>query len=128
MINKFDKMGYKNVCLLCRVAFSEGGDSNFFNTEKECPTCHQKMIFVNQKFKPPKKSDVQAWKMVELLLENGFFFQSVYEKEDGDWAIVHYPKTLSEAQEFIKEYKFLPNSKIFVERKTFLNQTSTAKK
>lgn len=110
-------MGYKNVCLSCRISFSEGGDYNLFNKERECPECKRRMIFVNQKFKPPKKTDTKAWKVVELLLENSFVFQSVYEKEDKVWIPVKYPKTLEEAQEFVKKYEFLPNNHSFIVKK-----------
>lgn len=76
------------------------------------------MIFVNQKFnKPPKKTDTKAWKVVELLLENDFLFQSVYENKDKSWELVKYPKTLEEAQEFIKKYEFLPNNHSFIVKK-----------
>lgn len=98
-------MGYKNVCLTCKIAFSEGSNAEHFNKEKNCPNCGEKMVFVSQKFKPPKKSDTKAWEMVRLLIENGFYFQSVYTPyPTGGYIEVEYPKTLSEAREFIKKY------------------------
>ena len=47
-------MGYKNVCVNCRISLSEGTNYELFNTNKTCPTCKGKMYFVNEKFKAPK--------------------------------------------------------------------------
>ena len=50
-------MGYKNVCVNCRISLSEGTNYELFNRNKTCPTCKGKMYFVNEKFKAPKKSN-----------------------------------------------------------------------
>ncbi|MFD2892816.1 hypothetical protein ACFS5J_12420 [Flavobacterium chuncheonense] len=98
-------MGYKNICLECRTSYSKGNDYKN-HTESNCPQCGKKMILVNHKFKPPKKSETKSWEMVKLLVENGFKFQVVYEQiEKGVYLKVNYPKNLSEAKEFIKKYK-----------------------
>lgn len=97
-------MGYKNICLKCRTSYSKGNDYEN-QTESNCPHCSTKMILVNQKFKPPKKSDTKSWKMVKLLVENGFKFQTVYEHiEKGIYLKINYPNNLTEAEEFIKKY------------------------
>lgn len=98
-------MGYKNICLECKTSYSKGND--FENqTTSDCTQCGQKMVLVNHKFKPPKKSDTKNWEVVKLLVENGFKFQSVYEEvEKGVYLKVNYPTKLSEAKEFIKKYK-----------------------
>lgn len=105
-------MGYKNICVSCRVAFSEGGDYTLFNKDKPCPKCNEKMVLVGEKFKPPKHSDIKQWQIVKYLVENGFFFKSVYTKvERGVWEIIPYPQTLIEAEEFVMKYKNNPNVK-----------------
>lgn len=64
------------------------------------------MILVNHKFKPPKKQDTVGWKLVKLLLDNGFRFNPVYTRIDKNISLrVNHPKTLEEAKEFIKLYK-----------------------
>jgi len=98
-------MGYKNVCLECRKSFSIGNDFEKFH-ESNCPKCEIKMTFVDQKFQPPKITDVKSWELIKLLIENGFIFQSIYnEEEDGFSYKVSYPKTKIEALDFIKKYK-----------------------
>ncbi|MDR7210995.1 hypothetical protein [Flavobacterium piscis] len=97
-------MGYKNICLECRTSYSKGNDYEN-QVESNCPQCGKKMILVNHKFKPPKKSDTKNWEMVKLLVENGFKFQAVYEQiEKGIFLKVNYPKNISDAKEFIKKY------------------------
>ena len=41
-------MGYKNVCVNCRISLSEGTNYELFNRNKTCPTCKGKMYFVNE--------------------------------------------------------------------------------
>lgn len=94
-------MGYKNVCLNCRIAFSSGMDYNDVR-ESKCTQCNEQMILVNHKFKPPKKADVAGWKLVRFLVEEGFRFGGAY---DNDQVRVQYPKTLEEAKEFVKNHK-----------------------
>ena len=97
-------MGYKNICLECRTSYSKGSD--FENdTESNYPQCCKKMILVNHKFKPPKKTEIKKWKMVKLLVDNGFKFQAVYDLiEKGMFLRVNYPKDVNEAKDFIKKY------------------------
>ena len=68
-------MGYKNVCVNCRISLSEGTNYELFNTNKTCPTCKGKMYFVNEKFKAPKKSNDKEWKIIEYLLLSGYDFR-----------------------------------------------------
>lgn len=98
-------MGHKSVCLSCKIAFSNGNNAD--NPVLQiCPQCNDKMIQVNQKFKPPKKTDSKGWKIVTLLIENGFTFDSVYQQIDRNVFLkVNYPETLAEAEEFVKLYK-----------------------
>lgn len=92
-------MHFKNICLTCRKSFNQ-------NTElgniiaSNCPQCGKKMIEVDQKFKPPKNSDLKSWKTVSFLIEHGFYYQRIY---DSDYQIL-YPENLKEAKEFVIKY------------------------
>ena len=113
-------MGYKNVCTYCKTSFSKGMDYNNLSTST-CPECKNQMILVNHKFKPPKKRDNQGWKLVKLLLDNGFRFNAVYTKVDANLFLkVCYPKTLDEAKEFIKLPILLLQQSIKNESRTLL--------
>ena len=92
-------MGYKIVCLTCRKAFSIGPD--YLKPEK-CSECGGNYIAYNHKFRPPKRDDLKAWKVVGFLSEHGFTYQHV-KAIDGNY--VEYPTTLEEAREFIVKYK-----------------------
>ena len=92
-------MGYKIVCLTCRKAFSIGPD--YLKPEK-CSECGGSYLSYNHKFKPPKRDNLKAWKLVGFLNEHGFTYQHVKEN-DGNY--VEYPKTLDEAKEFVVKYK-----------------------
>ena len=70
-------MGYKNVCVNCRISLSEGTNYELFNANKTCPTCKSKMYFVNEKFKAPKKSNDKEWKIIEYLLLSGFMISVI---------------------------------------------------
>ena len=98
-------MGYKNICLACRTSYSKG--NNYKNqTESNCPQCGKKMILVSHKFKPPKKAAIKSWRIVKLLIENGFKFQAIYDQTGkGIFLKVNYPKNLNEAEAFVKKYK-----------------------
>lgn len=99
-------MGYKNICIDCRLSFSEGNSLEKMNKTKPCPKCKKTMTFVHQKFKPPKKSDNKQWEKVTFLLKNGFRFEPIFiEIKNGVFMPVAYPKTLSEAKEFVVEIK-----------------------
>jgi DNA-directed RNA polymerase subunit RPC12/RpoP len=98
-------MGYKSICVECKTAFSKGNNLNTIN-ESSCTKCGQKTILVNHKFKPPPKSDVKKWKIVQLLLENGFRFDTEHEYiGEGIYTKINYPTGIVEVKEFIKKYK-----------------------
>ncbi len=97
-------MGHKSICLNCRISFSEGTD--FYNViTVKCPQCSENTFFVNQKFKPPKKTDVRQWEIVSLLVKSGFRYQTLYEKADNIELKINYPTMLKEAKSFIEKYK-----------------------
>jgi hypothetical protein len=93
-------MGNKSVCLNCRIAFSHGMDFNDI-IQRICPQCRKEMINVNYKFKPPKKNEIKKWETIEYLLENGFYFQHIYE----NGKTVKYPENINEAKIFVKKYE-----------------------
>lgn len=94
-------MGYKNVCLKCKRVENLGTDFETFKTGK-CSECDTEMFFVDQKFRPPKKSDKKGWELAEYLIKHGFVFQRI----TGDNHVyVSYPQTLREAKEFVEKYK-----------------------
>ena len=70
----------------------------------KCTKCLEDMILVNHKFRPPKKSDSSGWKLAKLLIDNGFRFDAVY----SNYKRMQYPKTLEEAEGFLKLYKAPP--------------------
>jgi len=105
-------MGYKIVCFNCRKAFNNnlGAQHNF----GKCTECGGEYVYFNHKFRPPRKSDLEAWKVVRFLFDIGFNFQHVVEehikiRENGralDYDIYgQYPRNLKEAQEFITKFK-----------------------
>ena len=97
-------MGYKTVCLSCQKSFSLGTDIKNIR-ESSCQQCGQKMVLLNQKFRPPKK-DSKKWEAIKILVENGFKFQKIFSmSEPGVYLPVPYPTTLKEAGEFMVTYK-----------------------
>lgn len=75
---------------------------NFRNSN--CQICGNKMIFYTHRFQPPTKNDLDSWKVIEFLKENGFKFQHIYD-ESIIQTYVPYPKTMREAKEFVLRYK-----------------------
>ncbi|WP_196889853.1 hypothetical protein [Aureivirga sp. CE67] len=77
----------------------------------KCPICSNQMIFLNHKFRPPKKTEKKKWELVKFLIFNGFPFQHIYKNGKSDCFkteadnYVAYPKNLHEAKEFVIKYK-----------------------
>lgn len=102
-------MGYKNICLYCKISFSQGNDIVSFNENRNCPKCREKMILVGHKFKPPKKSNDKAWEAVKLMIDNNFHYQSIYLPYENNPRVlvsIPYPKTLADAKAFLEKYEF----------------------
>src|SRR5215217_7095893 len=96
-------MGHKNVCTNCRRAFNLG--TNFDSIHiANCPECGQRMIQVNHKFRPPKRSESKKWEVVKLFLDNGFFYQHIY-KIKFQSPFEPYPDNMKDALDFISMYK-----------------------
>lgn len=66
-------------CFSCRKAFKQAarsGDADARPVVIKCPQCAQPMSAMGLDFKAPKQKDVDQWKKVELLFQNGFTFYS----------------------------------------------------
>ena len=109
------KMGYKSVCLDCRKAFSQGTDFTKFKNNKICPDCGKLMVFLSEKFKPPRKTENKKWEVVRFFVENGFDYST---KIGGD-IYINYNETLEEAKEIVRKYKEL--------KRQFTKQTESKK-
>jgi hypothetical protein len=78
---------------------------------EKCQECGNQYISYTHRFKPPKKDDINAWKVVSFLYENGFVYQHVYEDPsrsnflDSKRCYVEYPDNLIDAKEFVIKYK-----------------------
>ena len=83
-------MGYKNVCVNCRISLSEGTNYELFN----------------EKFKAPKKSNDKEWKIIEYLLLSGYDFRNPYCGYES-CIYFEFPKNLQEAEAFIREMRKL---------------------
>ena len=103
-------MGYKAVCLKCHRVENLGTDLTKMHIGK-CPLCSNDMIFVNHKFRPPKKTDKKGWELVKFLIAEGFPFHHIYQEGKSEFYktskdnYVSYPKTIEEAKEFVIKYK-----------------------
>lgn len=101
-------MGYKIVCLKCRKAFSNnlGYKHNF----GKCQECGSDYIYYNHKFRPPKRDNLKAWKVVSFLYQHGFTFQHVDKeyiktRQYGYMLYDKYPTNLKDAKSFVAKYK-----------------------
>ncbi len=72
-------MGYKSVCIECRkslnISLDTGSDLLY-----PCSECGKPMILLFYKFRPPKKTGDKKWETVKYLIENGFYYEHVYQK------------------------------------------------
>lgn len=92
------------VCFACRKSFkrSRGLES------APCSDCGLPMIELNQKFQAPPKRDKAAWEVVEFLVDHGFRFDSMYERNErgvSERVFGRYPRTMDEAREFVLHYR-----------------------
>jgi hypothetical protein len=87
-------------CLNCRKVFKRLGP---VGDRKPCPNCGAESVCLCYKFKAPKSSDIEQWQKVQMLIENGFLFQSIYNEHDGG-TIVPYPTPLRETPDWIQKW------------------------
>ena len=60
---------------------------------------------MGQKFRPPRLSAHKEWEVVEYLVRNGFYYDSI-RTENGpgiEADLVTYPSTMDEAKLFVRE-------------------------
>lgn len=97
-------MGNKSVCLECRISFSYGMDY-FDIISRICPQCKNEMVNVDYKFRAPKKDNLKKWEAIRYLLEDGFYFQHIYENNSSaNNKAVKYPLNLKDAKIFVEKY------------------------
>ena len=102
-------MGHKKVCLKCYRVENLGVDLRDSQIGK-CPECSNLMILINQRFRPPKKSDKKGWELVKFLISEGFPYQHIYKGGNSEYSksesnnYIEYPNTLKEAKEFVLKY------------------------
>lgn len=99
-------MGYKKVCLDCKLASNRGFDGGS-ELAYPCPNCGKPTILYPHRFRPPKKTDEMKWATVKYLFDHGFNYQHICEIKEPE-AIKRYatyPKNLREAKEFVEKYK-----------------------
>lgn len=99
-------MGYKKVCLECKIAFNTTIDLDF-NLVYPCPECGKSMTLLSHRFRVPKKTNFKAWETVKFLIENGFPYQHIFKIENGILTnkYTEFPENLNEAKEFVELYK-----------------------
>ncbi len=102
-------MGHKVVCLNCQIAFSHGTNFND-RRDSTCPSCGQLMMDLPHRFRPPKKTDDRKWQVVKYLIENGFYYQHIYDNNESNnyykpQNYVEYPDNIMDAKEFVEKYK-----------------------
>ena len=99
-------MGHKSVCVDCRKAFSNFLEVNDHKKEV-CPESGATMYFVNQMFKPPKRTDEKKWEVVKYILGSGFDYSHLYEMIDNGVykQLGQYPETMKEAKELVQRFQ-----------------------
>ncbi len=60
------------------------------------------MYFVNQKFRPPKMTDVKSWAVATYLISNGFTYYTIRDKTGVP---VEYPTAMQDAVTFVEEHR-----------------------
>lgn len=99
-------MGHKVVCLECYRVENRGTNLKI----GKCPNCSQEMVFINHRFRPPKKTDKKGWELVKFLVSEGFPYQHIYQSGKSDYYktatdnYVEWPKSLKDAKEFVDKY------------------------
>jgi hypothetical protein len=103
-------MGHKKVCLECRLTLNRPFDIGSEQTYP-CPECGKPMTLLPHLFKPPKKTEDKKWETVKFLIENGFYFQHIYEIVETKNGVTNYQNyakysdNLRDAKEFVEQYK-----------------------
>jgi hypothetical protein len=100
-------------CFQCRKAFKywqwEDCDESSWKMKKKlghvpreivCPDCSKPMVDMGLDFRAPAKDDTEAWRIMEVLYENGFTFQGC-----GCDVGFSPPRTLREVPEWLEKHR-----------------------
>jgi hypothetical protein len=100
-------------CFACRKAFKywqwEACDETTFRRKQRlqhvpreiiCPDCSKPMIDMGLDFKAPRKKDVEAWKILDLIAQNGFTFHGC-----GCYVGFKPPRALREVPDWIEKHR-----------------------
>lgn len=87
-------MGYKKICLDCRLTLNREFDIGNKGLTYPCPTCQKEMLLLPHRFRPPKKSNEQKWRAIEYLISQGFRYEHTFE---------NVPENLRDAKVFWKK-------------------------
>lgn len=69
------------------------------------------MLILPHRFRPPKKAHKKQWELVKFMIDNGFYYQHIYQKDSSELVskryenYIPYPKNLREAKKFVIQYK-----------------------
>jgi DNA-directed RNA polymerase subunit RPC12/RpoP len=103
-------MGHKLVCFNCRKAFNR--DINNLPILEKCQECGEKFVRYPHLFKPPKKDDKAAWKVVRYLYDHGFIYHHIWETitigsngVENYQNYAKYPDNMIDAKDFVIKYK-----------------------
>ncbi|MDH3694301.1 MAG: hypothetical protein OER96_07005 [Gammaproteobacteria bacterium] len=88
----------------CRKTFNRFPVNSIQET-RVCPNFAKNAIMMSHRFRSPKKNDDRQLKKVKFRVENGFFFQKIYEEDGGVWTRIRYPSSFEGAPEFVNKYK-----------------------
>ncbi len=106
MIKKIYKYNNSFACFNCRKAFKREVVILKAKNTLTCPNCGGASYNLGRHFKAPKQMNIQQWKKVKFLFDNGFRFQKIRIMNGAfEVGTVPYPKTLLEAKEFVVKYK-----------------------
>lgn len=90
-------MLHPHVCCSCRVSFRYPVDE----AAPPCPECRRTLVRLDPKFSAPPRRAESQWAKVAFLIEHGFDFRRVYERDGAVLRSVRYPATLAEARRFV---------------------------
>ena len=89
---------HPHVCCACRVSFRYPAAE----APPPCPECGWTLVRLDPKFSAPPRRAIAQWAKVALLIERGFDFRRVYERDGDVLRSVTYPATLAAARRFVE--------------------------
>lgn len=89
---------HPHVCCDCRVSFRYSPDE----AAPPCPECGRVLVRLDPKFSAPPRRQRAQWAKVAFLIEHGFDFRRVYERDGDVLRSVDYPASLAAARGFVE--------------------------